>query len=111
MLIVYSALAASVIRCYYAFQLADSGDMTYNVDLMGLWTYAEFTTTFICSCMPSLAALGRHLGPTLVAYGQRTGLFSLGKASDDQSSQYPSTIGGHGGRYTSVSELALVGET
>ena len=89
MLMVYSALAASVIRCYYAFQLANSGDTTYNVDLMGLWTYAEF----ICSCMPALAALGRHLGPSLVAYGQRTGLLSLGKAATIEAANIQAPLG------------------
>jgi hypothetical protein len=45
---------------------------------MGLWTYAEFTTTIICSCIPSLARLAQHLKPSLLSLGHR--ITSLGSS-------------------------------
>jgi len=114
------ALAASIVRLYYAFQLANSGDVTYNVDLMGLWTYAEFTATFFCSCLPSLAGLVRHIWPSLVAFTHRFTGYSSSKeilvytppSNEDKSNEREDKIRGPGKVYATtrptISEVELV---
>lgn len=66
-----SALAASIVRLYYAVELSISPDATYMTNLMGLWTYAEFITTIICSCMPSLARFAQHSMSSLLSLSHR----------------------------------------
>ena len=57
----------SILRTYYAWQIVQSRDISYNVVKMGFWTYAEIAIGTIVSCMPVLPKFFRHFGPRLYA--------------------------------------------
>ncbi|KAL8724487.1 MAG: hypothetical protein Q9166_007921 [cf. Caloplaca sp. 2 TL-2023] len=42
----------SIIRLYYAIRLGQTGDITWNIALMGFWTYAELSVGVVCGCLP-----------------------------------------------------------
>lgn len=49
-----STCITSVLRLILSIRLKNSGDVTYNIALMGFWTYAELATGIICGCLPTL---------------------------------------------------------
>ena len=55
----------SVMRLYYAIRMQETRDVTYESGPMGLWTLAEFATTIICGCMPTLPKFCQTIGPKL----------------------------------------------
>lgn len=63
----FLACVTSVWRTYYAWQIFQSRDISYNVVKMGLWTYAEIAIGTIVSCMPVLPKFFRHFSPKLYA--------------------------------------------
>ena len=52
----------SIVRTYYSFQIPKSSDRTYNLELMGLWSWAELTIGIIVGCLPVLPKFVRHIG-------------------------------------------------
>lgn len=57
----------SILRTYYAWQIVQSRDISYNVAKMGFWTYAEIAIGTIVSCMPVLPKFLRHFSPKIHA--------------------------------------------
>ncbi|KAL9068037.1 MAG: hypothetical protein Q9161_006482 [Pseudevernia consocians] len=55
----------SIVRTYYSFQVPTSTDKTYNLELMGLWGWAELATGTIVSCLPVMPRFIQHVGPKL----------------------------------------------
>lgn len=39
-------------RLYYSIRVLQTGDVTYNFVIFGLWTHAEFTLAVICGSLP-----------------------------------------------------------
>ena len=39
-------------RLYYSVRILQTGDLTYNFVIFGLWTHAEFTLAIICGSLP-----------------------------------------------------------
>ena len=52
-------------RTYYSFQVPKSADKTYNLELMGLWGWAELAIGIIVSCLPALPKFVQHIGSDL----------------------------------------------
>ena len=52
----------SILRTYYSFKVPKSSDRTYNLELMGLWSWAELTIGIIVGCLPVLPKFIRHVG-------------------------------------------------
>lgn len=61
----FLACVTSILRTYYAWQIVQSRDISYNVVKMGLWTYAEIAIGTIVSCMPVLPKFLRHFSSKL----------------------------------------------
>lgn len=57
----------SILRTYYAWQIVQSRDISYNVVKMGFWTCAEIAIGTIVSCMPVLPKFFPHFSPRLYA--------------------------------------------
>ena len=74
-----SACVTSILRTYYTFKVVQSPDVSYNITIMGLWTWAEITTGIIISCLPVLPKFFRHFGP--IVYRTISSTFSLGSKS------------------------------
>lgn len=55
------ACVTSIVRTYYSFQVPKSSDRTYNLELMGLWSWAELTIGIIVGCLPVLPKFIRHI--------------------------------------------------
>jgi hypothetical protein len=53
----FSACVTSIFRLYYSIRLAETGDVTYNVVMMGFWTYGEMASAILCCCLPVLPKL------------------------------------------------------
>ena len=49
-------------RTYYSFQVPKTSDRTYNLELMGLWGWAELTIGIIVGCLPVMLKLIHHIG-------------------------------------------------
>jgi len=54
---------ASILRTNYNLKLYKSEDVSYNLGIMGLWTYAEIAIGIIVSCLPVLPKFFQHFGP------------------------------------------------
>lgn len=54
-------------RTYYTWELALSPDVTHNLALMGLWTYAEIAIGIIISCTPIFPRFYQEFGPKIYA--------------------------------------------
>ena len=52
-----------MVRTYYSFQVPKSSDKTYNLELMGLWGWAELATGIIVGCLPVMPKFIQHVGP------------------------------------------------
>lgn len=79
-------------RTYYTWELALSPDVTYNLALMGLWTYAEIAIGIIISCTPIFPRFYQEFGPKIYA------VLSFGSTPSDtnQSGSGPSKPGSIG---------------
>ena len=53
----------SILRTYYTFQIARSRDTSYNIVILGLWTWAETTIGLLVACLPVLPRFFQHFGP------------------------------------------------
>lgn len=53
----------SILRTYYSFQVSKSSDKSYNLELMGLWSWAELTIGIIVGCLPVIPKFFQHAGP------------------------------------------------
>lgn len=111
-------------RLYYAIRMQVNHDVTYESGPMGLWTLAEFATTIICGCMPTLPKFFQTVGPklyssssngmSLKALWKRSNLSrTFAKQSITASSSRPASNmraikTQPQGKYTSVEELELV---
>lgn len=62
-----SVCLTSIIRLYYAISLAQSDDVTYNITLMGFWTYAELSVGIVCGCLPIFPKFLQTFGKKLAA--------------------------------------------
>lgn len=54
-------------RTYYTWELGLSQDVTYNLGLMGLWTYAEISIGIVISCTPIFPRFYQEFGPKIYA--------------------------------------------
>ena len=52
----------SVLRTYYTFRIVQSPDVSYNVIIMGLWTWAEITSGILISCLPVMPKFFHSVG-------------------------------------------------
>ena len=59
------ACITSIIRTYYTWKVVKSSDFSYNIIVMGIWTYAELTIGIIVSCLPVLPRFFNHIGPKI----------------------------------------------
>ena len=50
-------------RTYYSYQVPKSFDKTYNLELMGLWGWAELAIGIIVGCLPVTPRFCQHVGP------------------------------------------------
>lgn len=50
-------------RTYYSFQVPKTTDKTYNLELMGLWGWAELTTGIIVGSLPVMPRFVQHVRP------------------------------------------------
>lgn len=53
-------------RIYYAIRILQTGEMTYNFVVLGLWSHAEITFGIICSCLPVLPRFFLALRPKIL---------------------------------------------
>ena len=77
----------SILRTYYAWEIVQSRDISYNVCKMGFWTFAEIAIGIIVSCMPVLPKFFRHFGPKL--YGA---IISKSKSDSNPELRCPSSV-------------------
>ncbi|KAL8792454.1 MAG: hypothetical protein Q9195_004910 [Heterodermia aff. obscurata] len=68
----------SILRLYYSVRLAQSGDISYNLALMGFWTYAELSVGILCACLPVSPRFFQTVGPKLTSSASSLG-WSKGK--------------------------------
>lgn len=52
----------SIVRTYYSFQVPKSSDKSYNLELMGLWGWAELAIGIIVGCLPVMPKFIQHVG-------------------------------------------------
>lgn len=73
----FSACLTSILRTYYTSRIAESPDVSRNVIIMGLWTWAEITTGIVVSCLPVIPKFFQHFGPkffrALSSFGSKSG--------------------------------------
>ncbi|KAL6715498.1 hypothetical protein ACLMJK_006459 [Lecanora helva] len=62
------ACVASIIRTYYSWKIVQNEDWSYNMGIIGLWTYAEIAIGVSVSCLPGLPKFFRHYGPRMRSY-------------------------------------------
>lgn len=60
-----SACVISIVRSYLTFKIVKSHDVSYNLIMMGFWTYAEIAIGIIISCLPVLPRLFQTFGPRI----------------------------------------------
>lgn len=71
------ACIASIVRTYYSWELALSPDVTHNLGLVGLWTYAEISIGIVISCTPIFPRFYQEFGRKIYA------VLSFGSMSSD----------------------------
>ena len=59
------ACVTSIMRTYYTWRAVKSPDITYNLCIMGLWSYAEISIGIIVSCLPVLPRFFKNFGPRI----------------------------------------------
>ena len=73
----------SVVRTYYSYQVPKSSDKSYNLELMGLWGWAELAIGIIVGCLPVAPKFFQHVGPKVF------NVFTFVTKSDVQSDMSP----------------------
>ena len=53
-------------RTYYSYQVPKSSDKSYNLELMGLWGWAELAIGIIVGCLPVAPKFFQHVGPKVI---------------------------------------------
>ncbi|KAF2014710.1 hypothetical protein BU24DRAFT_463472 [Aaosphaeria arxii CBS 175.79] len=61
-LVALLALGSSVVRVYFAIQIKNSPDVSYNVGLLGLWSLPEMAIGFLIACLPYFPKFLRYMG-------------------------------------------------
>lgn len=77
----FSACVTSIVRLYYAVRALETGDITYNIAMMGLWTHAEIAVGIICSCLPVLPIFFQTIWPK-ISSRIKTSLSTLNRFKD-----------------------------
>lgn len=94
----HSVCITSILRLYYTIRLAQTGDVTYNLAFMGLWTYAELSMGVVCACLPATPRFFKEVRERLSTLRSsssypRTTFFGLkSKQHHDQSSEENSEV-------------------
>ena len=70
-------------RTYYSYQVPKSFDKSYNLELMGLWGWAELAIGIIVGCLPVTPKFFQHVGPKVL------NVFASVSKSDVQSDMSP----------------------
>ena len=53
----------SILRTYYSWKIYKSIDISYNMIIMGFWTWAEIAIGVTVSCLPVIPRFFQHFGP------------------------------------------------
>ena len=93
-LLLISACVTSILRTYYAWQIVQSRDISYNAAKMGFWTYAEIAIGTIVSCMPVLPKFFRHFSPKIYATFASKSKSKLGSSSNPRQAKSQSPVMG-----------------
>lgn len=64
-----------------------SPDISYNVIVIGLWSWAEMTTGVIISCLPAMPRFFQHVGPKVYSAFYGEPILPSGSKSDPRSTQ------------------------
>ncbi|KAL8860206.1 MAG: hypothetical protein Q9178_003470 [Gyalolechia marmorata] len=62
----FCACITSIVRTYYTSE-SETGDVSYKLIIMGLWTWAELTAGILVSCLPVVPRFFQHIGPRVYA--------------------------------------------
>lgn len=80
-----------MLRLFLSIRLKNSGDVTYNIALMGFWTYAELSTGIVCGCLPILPKffnlLGQKMSATSLGALLRSSKFSRSSQSTSEADE------------------------
>ena len=57
----------SILRTWYTFRINRSEDVSYNLTLLGLWTWAETTIGTLVACLPVLPRFVQHIWPKILS--------------------------------------------
>ena len=60
-----SACVTSILRTYYTWRTVKSSDTSWELLLMGLWSWAELSIGIIVGCLPALSKFFQHIGPKI----------------------------------------------
>ena len=60
--VLFSACITSIVRTYYTSR-SETGDVSYKLVIMGLWTWAEVTIGILVACLPIAPRFFQHFGP------------------------------------------------
>jgi len=62
-----SACATSVLRLYYSIKLELTGDVSYDIALVGVWAVAENSIGILCCCLPVFPLFFQVIGPQVAS--------------------------------------------
>jgi len=68
----FGACITSVIRLIYSIRMAQSGDISYNVALLGTCTLAEMSIGIVCCCMPVFPRFFQVVGTKVRTFASTT---------------------------------------
>lgn len=60
-----SACMTPILRTYYTWRTVEMLDTSWELFLMGLWTWAELSIGLIVGCLPAIPKLFQHIGPKI----------------------------------------------
>ena len=63
-----SACAISILRTMHSVDLAKGSDFSYDVAIMGLWSWAEVTSGVLISCFPVMLRFFQHFWPQVCIF-------------------------------------------
>lgn len=73
--------------------MESSGDISYNVALLGTCTLAELSIGIVCCCLPVFPRFFQMIGPKVASFAKRSFTFSItGSKSNNSKSSRKSTI-------------------
>lgn len=61
----FRACIISIIRIYYAVRIFQTGDISHNFIVLGLWSQVEMTFGIVCGCLPVLPRFFSALRPKI----------------------------------------------